>query len=240
MPTISRDLGALRRPARSGLFSAMIAPARSTASSSTSASCTLSPERVFISLRSSPRIEPKATCWKFAGLAPAGGGVEELAEMQLLRHADDIPDLVAPSIRRCGSRWSPGRWWRRGSRRRALRMIAGLSVQPSSLWIMNGSSSGVSACRREKTQTAPSLSRAMPLARNSSTSGGEAVVVEALAEPVVEATHRAGRRFSAGPAWKARRTSARWRGSRHRPPGVSPAPALQVSSTAAIVLGARR
>ena len=64
-------------------------------------------------------------------------------------------------------------------------MMAGLSVQPSSLWTMNGSSSGF-LVPSEKMQIAPLLSRAMPLARNSSTSAGEAVVVVTLAEPVIE------------------------------------------------------
>ena len=65
-------------------------------------------------------------------------------------------------------------------------MMAGLSVQPSSLWTMNGSSSGVQGAVGEHADRAVALA-GDAFGEKLLHQAGEAVVVITLAQPVVEA-----------------------------------------------------
>ena len=68
-----------------------MALARSIASSRSSARPTVSPARVRMILRSSPRMLPKAMCCELCGHTHAARRGENLLEVQGLRSADDIP-----------------------------------------------------------------------------------------------------------------------------------------------------
>ena len=111
-------ISAASSPCRSGFFSAMTAAARSTASSSTSVKLHVVAGAGLHQLAVLAEDRAEGDVLEIAGLAPAGGGGEDLAEMELLRHADDIPDLVGlPFVDAELGSWR-GRWWHRGIRRR--------------------------------------------------------------------------------------------------------------------------
>ena len=157
-----------------GILLAHLAKARSTPSSNTSISLTVPPARVLNGRLSAPRIAPNAWCSKAiaSGAYPAARRHrEDLLQVERLARIDDVEDAVG---RERAGPIAHGREVARRIEVAAIRLLHDHGVIWPSLFLNSS----------KKTHCAPLDSTSRPLARKSSTTRGQVVVVRALAPNV--------------------------------------------------------